>query len=224
MGAANDNLFKFAFTVLVTYELQVGLVTCQSGGLGHWGLVHPALSAVLCHQRTTGRQAGSPQHDDLAQAGGARHHGAGRLGFFAQNIPVLLACIFLMGLQSTVFGPVKFAYLPQHLTERELTGGNGMVEMGTFVAILMGNVAGGLIIATPEIGAVHVGFSCIGLALIGRIASHYIPSSPAQDPSLVINWNPFTETWRNLQLARQRRWCFARCWALAGCGFLARCF
>jgi 1-acyl-sn-glycerol-3-phosphate acyltransferase len=78
-----------------------------------------------------------------------------------------------------------------------------MVEMGTFVAILLGNVAGGLIIAIPEIGAHHVGFSCVALALIGRAASHYIPSSPAQDPSLVINWNPFTETWRNLQLARQ---------------------
>jgi MFS family permease len=58
-------------------------------------------------------------------------------------VPVLLGCVFLMGLHSTLFGPVKFAYLPQHLNERELTGGNGMVEMGTFVAILLGNVAGG---------------------------------------------------------------------------------
>ena len=68
-------------------------------------------------------------------------------GFYTTNVTVLLGCIFLMGLHSTLFGPVKFAYLPQHLNERELTGGNGMVEMGTFVAILLGNVAGGLLIA-----------------------------------------------------------------------------
>ncbi len=70
-------------------------------------------------------------------------------GFVHADVFVLLACVFLMGLHSTLFGPVKFAYLPQHLDERELTGGNGMVEMGTFVAILLGNVAGGLLIAVP---------------------------------------------------------------------------
>ena len=76
---------------------------------------------------------------------------ARRLGLRdAPTSPVLLACVFLMGLHSTLFGPVKFAYLPQHLNERELTGGNGMVEMGTFVAILLGSVAGGLLIAMPD--------------------------------------------------------------------------
>jgi 1-acyl-sn-glycerol-3-phosphate acyltransferase len=124
-------------------------------------------------------------------------------GFFSANVPVLLACTFLMGLHSTLFGPVKFAYLPHHLSERELTGGNGMVEMGTFVAILLGNVAGGLIIAVPEIGAHHVGFTCVALAVVGRVVAHWIPASPATDPGLTINWNPFTETWRNLKLARQ---------------------
>jgi hypothetical protein len=88
---------------------------------------------------------------------------AGRLGLFVQqNVPVLLGCVFLMGLHSTLFGPVKFAYLPQHLNERELTGGNGMVEMGTFVAILLGNVAGGLLIAMPETGARYVAWACVG--------------------------------------------------------------
>jgi 1-acyl-sn-glycerol-3-phosphate acyltransferase len=110
-----------------------------------------------------------------------------------------------MGLHSTVFGPVKFAYLPHHLGERELTGGNGMVEMGPFVAILLGNVAGGLLIAVPEIGAHHVGLVCVALAIAGRIVAHWIPASPATDPSLTINWNPFTETWRNLRLARENK-------------------
>ena len=88
------------------------------------------------------------------------------------NVPVLLACVFLMGLHSTLFGPVKFAYLPQHLDERELTGGNGMVEMGTFVAILLGNVAGGLLIAMPggRRDATSPG-PASALAVLGRVVA-----------------------------------------------------
>ena len=126
-------------------------------------------------------------------------------GFVSHNVsvqvPVLLGCTFLMGLHSTLFGPVKFAYLPQALSERELTGGNGMVEMGTFVAILLGNIVGGLVIAIPQLGPTYVAISCVALALVGRAVSHYIPLAPATDPGLKINWNPVTETWRNLKLA-----------------------
>jgi 1-acyl-sn-glycerol-3-phosphate acyltransferase len=122
-------------------------------------------------------------------------------GFFRGNVVLLLACVFLMGLHSTLFGPVKFAYLPHHLGERELTGGNGMVEMGTFVAILLGNVVGGLIVAVPEVGPNRVAVACLALAIAGRAAAHFVPASPASDPSLVINLNPVSETWRNLRLA-----------------------
>ena len=73
--------------------------------------------------------------------------------------------------------------------------------MGTFVAILLGNVAGGLIIAVPDIGAHHVGLAALGLAVLCRVVAECIPSTPAQDPTLRINWNPVTETWRNLKLA-----------------------
>ncbi|MBC7955635.1 MAG: MFS transporter, partial [Cytophagales bacterium] len=119
------------------------------------------------------------------------------------NVPVLLACVFLMGLHSTLFGPVKFAYLPQHLNERELTGGNGMVEMGTFVAILLGNVAGGLLIAIPHTGAIYISWACVGVALLGRLLAQGVPPTPSTDPGLQINWNPFTETVRNLKLANE---------------------
>jgi 1-acyl-sn-glycerol-3-phosphate acyltransferase len=98
---------------------------------------------------------------------------------------------------------VKFAYLPQHLNERELTGGNGMVEMGTFVAILLGQVAGGLLVDIPTVGPQIVGGACIALAVVGRVVAHAIPSSPASEPGLQINWNPFSETWRNLKLAHE---------------------
>jgi len=125
------------------------------------------------------------------------------VGFIAGNIPILLLCTFLMGVHSTLFGPVKFAYMPQVLNERELTGGNGMVEMGTFVAILLGNVAGGLLVALPGIGHTIVAVACVVAALAGRAVAQFIPSVPATDPGLTINWNPFTETWRNLKLAHE---------------------
>ena len=103
--------------------------------------------------------------DPLRQEARDRDHAARRLGLLRRPTScVLLACVFLMGLHSTLFGPVKFAYLPQHLSERELTGGNGMVEMGTFVAILLGNVAGGLLVAMPEVGRHYVAVACVGVA------------------------------------------------------------
>jgi hypothetical protein len=104
-------------------------------------------------------------------------------------------------LHSTLFGPVKYAYLPQHLNERELTGGNGMIEMGTFVAILLGNVAGGLLINHPQAGPAGTALACVVLALAGLAAVQWVPASPAIDPGLTTRWNPLTETWANLKLA-----------------------
>ena len=203
LGAANDNLFKFAFTVMVTYQLQVAWLPADLAGLVIGALF---ILPFLLFSATSGQLA--DKLDRRLMINGLKWAEIAIMvvaawGFWAQSIPLLLACVFLMGLQSAVFGPVKFAYMPQHLSERELTGGNGMVEMGTFVAILLGQVAGGLIVAVPEVGAHYVGISCIALALAGRLASQYIPASPAMDPGLRINWNPITETWANLKLAHE---------------------
>ncbi|MDB5816776.1 MAG: putative transrane protein, partial [Rhizobacter sp.] len=126
-------------------------------------------------------------------------------GFATQHVAALFACTFLFGTHSSLFGPVKYAYLPQHLDKHELTGGNGMVEMGTFVSILLGNVAGGLLVAIPGTGPVWVAASCLGLAVLGLVAAHFVPSAPATDPGLRINWNPVSETLRNLRLARESK-------------------
>ena len=200
-GAANDNLFKFAFTVMVTYQLQLGWLPPSLAGLVIGGLF---ILPFLLFSATSGQLADKYDKRSLiifVKRLEIAIMALAAWGFFSAHVPTLLASTFLMGLHSTLFGPVKFAYMPQHLSERELTGGNGMVEMGTFVAILLGNVAGGLIIAVPDIGAHHVGLTCLGLALVGRTVAHFIPSSPSVDPSLRINWNPVTETWRNLKLA-----------------------
>jgi 1-acyl-sn-glycerol-3-phosphate acyltransferase len=201
LGAANDNLFKFAFTVLVTYQLQLAWLPPALAGLIIGALF---ILPFLLFSATAGQLADKYPKQTLIRWVKTLEIGIMALagwGFFAQHVPLLLACVFLLGLHSTLFGPVKFAYLPQHLSERELTGGNGMVEMGTFVAILLGNVAGGLLIATPVVGAHHVANACFVLALIGRATAQAVPVSPATDPSLAINWNPVSETWRNLKLA-----------------------
>jgi len=201
LGAGNDNLFKFAFTVMVTYQLQVSWLTPQMAGLVIGALfilpflLFSATSGQITDKYDKTRVIRFVKNLEIAIMVLAAY------GFWIASPYVLLACVFLMGLHSTIFGPVKFAYLPQHLSERELTGGNGMVEMGTFVAILLGQVAGGLLVAIPEVGRHYVAFACIALALIGRVTAQAVPASPSTDPELVINWNPVTETWRNLKLA-----------------------
>lgn len=203
LGAANDNLFKFALTVLVTYQLQVSWLPAQMAGLVIGALF--ILPFVLL-SATAGQWADKYDKARIMRAVKLLEIGimvlAG-VGFWFQLVPLLLACVLLMGLHSTFFGPVKYAYLPQHLSERELTGGNGLVEMGTFVAILLGNVGGGLLMSIPRTGAHWVAMACLGVAVLGWLTSARIPVSPASDPALKLNWNPFSETWRNLQLARQ---------------------
>jgi len=125
-------------------------------------------------------------------------------GFLFSILWPLVVALFLMGLHSTLFGPVKYAYLPQHLRQEELVGGNGMVEMGTFVAILLGQILGAWLAVTSADG-VMTSLAVLGLAVLGYLTSRGIPDSPAADPGLRINWNPFTETFRSLKFAYGNR-------------------
>ena len=205
-GAANDNLFKFAFTVMVTYQLSVSWLPPAMAGLVIGALF---IMPFLLFSATSGQLT-----DKFEKTRVIRFVKnleivimlIAAFGFMSGSVnvqmPVLLGCTFLMGLHSTLFGPVKFAYLPQALSERELTGGNGMVEMGTFVAILLGNIVGGLLVAAPGVGPTYVAVACVALAIAGRVVAQFIPLAPATDPGLKINWNPATETWRNLKLAK----------------------
>ncbi len=209
LGAANDNLFKFAFTVLVTYQLQVAWLPASLAGLAIGALfilpfvLLSATSGQLADKFDKARVMRAVKNLEIAIMALAAW------GFLLDEaglkVGVLLGCVFLMGLHSTLFGPVKFAYLPQHPGEQELTGGNGMVEMGTFVAILLGNVAGGLLIGLPGIGATAVAVACVGVAVVGRLVVQRVPDTPATDPGLRINLNPVTETWANLKLAHGNR-------------------
>ena len=210
LGAMNDNVFKVAFTSLVTYH-----ATLFDGVDPHSAAF--LISAIfiapfVLFSATSGQIADKIEKSRLIRLVKSLEiviMAIGLAGFWLHSATVLYLCTFLMGLHSTLFGPVKFAYLPQHLDETELVGGNGLVEMGTFVAILLGTLAGGEIAGVTRgdgqvIGPVIVGVACVVIALAGRLVSGRVPVSPAPQPDLRINWNPFTETWRNLKLARER--------------------
>ena len=128
-------------------------------------------------------------------------------GFFLHNIGLLATALFMMGMHSTLFGPVKYAYLPQHLQENELIGGNGMVEMGSFVAILLGQVLGAWL-ATLTNHALLTSIAILLIAVMGYVTSRNVPNSPAADANLTINWNPITETIKNVKLiwGQQQVW------------------
>jgi 1-acyl-sn-glycerol-3-phosphate acyltransferase len=205
-GAMNDNVFKFALTIMVTYQLNVHWLPAAQAGLVIGAvfispfLIASATSGQLTDKWEKTRMIKLVKNLEIAIMLLAAY------GFWRGDdlgVAVLLCCVGLMGLHSTLFGPVKYALLPLVLNEREITGGNGMVEMGTFVAILLGNLLGGLLVVLPQIGPIAVAVACIALALLGRVTAQHIPPAAATDPGLQINWNPLTETWRNLQLAHQ---------------------
>ncbi len=121
------------------------------------------------------------------------------------NLWLLVAAVAGMGLHSTMFGPVKYAYLPQQLKKDELIGGNGLIEMGTFVGILLGEVLGAVLVVWKPCGLELVTGGTIAIAILGWLASRGIPVSPPAQADLKINWNPVTETIRNIGFSRQNR-------------------
>jgi MFS family permease len=206
LGALNDNLFKIAFTSLVTYHASrfAGVDAASAAFMISAIFILP----FVLFSATSGQIA-----DKLDRARLMRLVKVlevcimlvGLAGFWFYSAPLLYVVTFLMGLHSTLFGPAKYAYLPQHLSQAELVGGNALVQMATFLAILVGTIAGGEMARLAADRAWVIGLVCLAVALLGLVASRRIPATPAPVPALRINWNPFTETWRNLALARSNR-------------------
>ena len=208
MGAFNDNLFKNALIVLLTYQA------------ASWTTLRPEVLANLAagifilpfflFSATAGQLADKYDKARLARlvkvleilimlVAGA--------GFALHSLALLMSALFMFGLHSTLFGPVKYAILPQHLKEEELVGGNALVEAGTFVAILLGTLSGGLLAGLSQ-GTVWITIAGLTIAVAGYLASRNIPTAPAPDPQLRVNLNPITETWRNINFARENRTVF----------------
>ncbi|AOK29966.1 MULTISPECIES: MFS transporter [Burkholderia] len=209
LGALNDNVFKIGFTSLVTYQ------TAKFSG------VDPKTAAFLISavfilpfvlfSATAGQIADKYDKARLTRFVKSFEivlMAIGAAGFVTHSAPLLYLCTFMMGMHSTLFGPVKYSYLPQHLSDRELVGGNGLVEMGTFVAILIGTIIGGAAAGIAGRGEWLLAVSCVAIAVAGRGAAACVPITPAPQPDLMINWNPFSETARNLRLARENRTVF----------------
>jgi 1-acyl-sn-glycerol-3-phosphate acyltransferase len=198
-GAANDNVFKNAFVVFVTFEAASLLAVDAGTVVNLIGAVF--ILPFLLLSATSGQIADKYEKSRLIRFVKLFEIGimlVGLAGFALSSVALLFTALALLGVHSTLFGPVKYAILPQHLTLEELTGGNGLVEMGTFVAILLGTIAGGVVVAIRPSGPVYAGVLGIAIAIAGWLVSRRIPHTPAVAPALAIDWNPFTETWRNL--------------------------
>jgi 1-acyl-sn-glycerol-3-phosphate acyltransferase len=209
LGAFNDNLFKTALIVILAFEaaswtsMSASTITNLIPGL--FILPYVVFSA------TAGQIA-----DKFEKAGLARFvkwlelvimlvAGA---GWLTHTLWLLIAAVIGMGVHSTLFGPVKYAYLPQQLKAEELMGGNGVIEAGTFVGILLGEVLGAVLVAHHSIGIEMVAGATVAVAVLGLLASYRIPLTPAPAPELKINWNPITETIRNIGYSRKNRTVF----------------
>jgi 1-acyl-sn-glycerol-3-phosphate acyltransferase len=127
------------------------------------------------------------------------------LGFWMDSLPLLLFVLFMLGFQSTMFGPIKYGIIPQVLKSSELIGGNALVEMGTFIAILAGTIAGPLLMGIDSDWPVWVSGTALLVAVSGYIASRGIPKSRAVAPDLKINWNFISETIRNIRFITENR-------------------
>lgn len=204
LGAFNDNLYKNALVILVTYQaanwtrMDPALLANVAAGLFILPFViFSALAGQLADRFDKAlliRVIKFVEIPIMALAG---------LGFVRGDISLLLAALFLMGVQSAFFGPVKYAILPQVLHETELVGGNALVETGTFLAILVGTLVAGLLAATGD--RVAILGTVLAAAVIGFFVSLWVPRTIAESPGLRLDWNPFTATLANVRFARASR-------------------
>ena len=208
LGAFNDNLYKNALVVMLTFQtaswttLTPETLTNLAAGL--------FILPFFLFSATAGQLADKYDKAWLSRLVKLLEIviiGVAALGFYLHSLSVLLAALFLLGLQSALFGPVKYAILPQHLAEEELVGGNALVESGTFVSILIGTLAGGLL-AGSGLSPGWIAIAGFIVALAGYAASRGIPPAPAPSPDLRINLNPLTETWHSMVFARENRTVF----------------
>jgi MFS family permease len=207
LGAFNDNLFKTALVTVITFDarswtdIDVGLLNNLIAGL----FILPFMLASA----TAGQVA--EKFDKAALMRAVKWMeiaimGVAAIGWFTHSLWLLIAAIVGMGLHSTLFGPVKHSYLPQHLSERELIGGNGMVQMGTFVGILTGQLSGAALVSCC--GDVQLGLiagATLAVAAIGLLCTMFVPETPAAVPDLTISRNPFPEIVRNLKFSAANR-------------------
>lgn len=208
LGAFNDNVFKNALGVLVTFGA-MHLTPAQVDFYQNIAAVVFILPFFL-FSATSGQIAEKYEKSRLIRGIKLLEVAiavTAAIGLYLRSMPFLLAVLFGLGLQATLFGPVKYSILPQTLRQDELVGGNALVESATSLAILLGLMAGGILMGLDG-GTTLVAGAVLLVAALGYLASRSIPAAPAGSPQLRINWNPLTETWRNIQFMRGNRTVF----------------
>ena len=205
LGAFNDNAFRNAMVMLVAFQMalpdaQVSLYTNLA----------PALFILpyFLFSATAGQIAEKFEKTRLIRYVKLFEIAAmivAAIGFFTHHISLLLVVLFLMGMHSTMFGPIKYSILPQALERDELVGGNALVEMGTQLAMLVGMIVGNSLMLIAGYGTLAASLTTIAIAVTGYLVSRSIPAAPATAPGLKFNWNPLSETWRVLKLTHEDR-------------------
>jgi acyl-[acyl-carrier-protein]-phospholipid O-acyltransferase / long-chain-fatty-acid--[acyl-carrier-protein] ligase len=200
LGAFNDNVLKFAMLFLANFSIYANapekaeMLALLSTGL--FILPYFLFSALA------GQLADAMDKTRLVRFVKAAEVGImalGLYGFWIESLPVLLVALFLMGCHSTIFGPVKYSIMPQHLRSDEIMGGTGLIEAGTFLAILGGQLLAGLL--PPWEAAL----CAMALAVVGLGAALAMPPAPATAPGLRIERNIFKGTWQVLKTAQAGR-------------------
>jgi 1-acyl-sn-glycerol-3-phosphate acyltransferase len=204
-GAFNDNLLKNALVIMVTFQSATvfGLPSSQIVALAGGIFILPfflfsAISGQLADKFEKSKITRWVKVFEVAIMILAA------VGLVAKVFELLLFCLFLAGLQSTIFGPIKYSILPQHLNHEEIVGGNALVEAGTFLAILLGTIAGGVLIQ-GESGPIVVSAALLIVAAIGYAASVFVPKAEAVDPGLKLEFEPFGPTWKIFGFAKRTR-------------------
>ncbi|WP_374337486.1 MFS transporter [Leeia sp.] len=205
LGAFNDNLLKNAIIVLISFH---GL---RLSGLS--GEVLIQLTAALfilpflLFSATSGQICEKYDKASIARMVKLLEvliMLVAAAGFWLNNGYILMSTIFLMGVHSTLFGPLKFSVLPQYLRPHELVGGNGMIEMGTFISIILGQVAGTLLVGMDSHHATLIS-ALLLCAVLGYLSSRAMPAAPSSIPELKIDWNMARQSWQIVNHLRGNR-------------------
>jgi 1-acyl-sn-glycerol-3-phosphate acyltransferase len=206
LGALNDNIFRNGLVILITFQ-----------GVKLLGMDYSVLANVAAFlfilpfflfSATAGQLADKYEKSMLMQRVKLLEIALMILAAFAlltKQYALLLFVLFLMGCQSTLFGPVKYAYLPQKLRSDELIGGNALVESGTYVAIITGLIVGVETVDFESGRQTVLAMTLVGISCIGYLTSRQVPRTEAVDPGLKINWNAWQETWVIVRYAREEK-------------------
>lgn len=201
LGALNDNVYKNALIILITYQLAQFNPNWSSAILINLSAAFFILPFAL-FSATAGQLVDAVEKSHyirmikLCEIGTALFIG---LAFYSGSIILIMLGLFLFGMQSTFFGPVKYSILPQHLKSYELVGGNGLIETATFIAIIIGSVLGGILIA-HYYGQLWVWLTCMLIAIIGWLISQKVPKAKPYRSQQSIEWNFLRSTWQTLRL------------------------